>query len=54
MNIEHLPRAEKMLKDYVDSHVTSLITSSEMLARKYLDSRQDFVNKSKANEKAKR
>jgi hypothetical protein len=40
MQLEHLPRAERLLKRYLDTQVSELMSQSDAVARKYLASRE--------------
>lgn len=52
--IEHLPRAELLLKTYLDRHVQEIIAQSERVAGKYLASKEEMQRKSGCGRKARR
>lgn len=51
--LHHLPRAERLLKDYVDVQVKQLMEHSDAVSKKYLSSREEYLAKSKATSRLK-
>jgi hypothetical protein len=47
MQLHHLPRAERLLKDYVDVQIQQLIAQSHAVSSKYLSTREELIAKSR-------
>lgn len=46
--LHHLPRAERLLKDYVNVQIQQLMEHSDAVSSKYLANREEYLAKSKA------